>query len=112
MEPGRVCPQNSSRPSASVITSALTMLARALPETNRCRPARPAAGRRTRTSVASSRPTRPRWFIDDTQLAQLVADNRIGRSMAYRYLHEGIDALAAARGCAARWLPAPPGTRA
>jgi hypothetical protein len=32
--------------------------------------------------------------------------------MAYRYLHEGIDALAAARGCAARWLPAPPGTRA
>jgi hypothetical protein len=37
-----------------------------------------------------------RWFIDGTRLAQLAADNRIGRSTAYRYLHEGIDALAAA----------------
>jgi len=37
-----------------------------------------------------------RWFIDSTRLAQLAADNRIGRSTAYRYLHEGIDALAAA----------------
>src|SRR5947209_15742072 len=36
-----------------------------------------------------------RWFVDGTRLAQLAADNRIGRSTAYRYLHEGIDALAA-----------------
>ena len=34
-----------------------------------------------------------RWFVDGTRLAQLAADNRIGRSTAYRYLHEGIDAL-------------------
>jgi hypothetical protein len=37
-----------------------------------------------------------RWFLDGTRLAQLACDNRIGRSTAYRYLHEGIDALAAA----------------
>ena len=37
-----------------------------------------------------------RWFCDGTRLAQLAADNRIGRSTAYRYLHEGIDVLAAA----------------
>jgi hypothetical protein len=37
-----------------------------------------------------------RWFVDGTRLAQLAADNRIGGSTAYRYLHEGIDALAAA----------------
>ena len=37
-----------------------------------------------------------RWFLDDTRLAQLAADNAIGRSTAYRYLHEGIDVLAAA----------------
>ena len=36
------------------------------------------------------------WFVDGTRLAQLAADHRIGRSTAYRYLHEGIDALAAA----------------
>src|SRR3954447_16835460 len=36
-----------------------------------------------------------RWFLDGTRLAQLAADNRIGRSTAYRYLHEGIDVLAA-----------------
>jgi hypothetical protein len=36
-----------------------------------------------------------RWFLDGTRLAQLAADHRIGRSTAYRYLHEGIDALAA-----------------
>jgi hypothetical protein len=36
-----------------------------------------------------------RWFLDGTRLAQLAADNAIGRSTAYRYLHEGIDALAA-----------------
>lgn len=37
-----------------------------------------------------------RWFVDATRLAQLAADNRIGRSTGYRYLHEGIDVLAAA----------------
>jgi len=37
-----------------------------------------------------------RWFVDGTRLAQLAADNRIGSSTAYRYLHEGIDVLAAA----------------
>jgi hypothetical protein len=37
-----------------------------------------------------------RWFLDGTRLAQLAADNAIGRSTAYRYLHEGIDILAAA----------------
>ena len=30
-----------------------------------------------------------RWFLDGTRLAQLAADNDIGRSTAYRYLHEG-----------------------
>ena len=37
-----------------------------------------------------------RWFLDGTRLAQLAADNDIGSSTAYRYLHEGIDVLAAA----------------
>ncbi|HYX97801.1 MAG TPA: transposase family protein, partial [Geodermatophilus sp.] len=37
-----------------------------------------------------------RWFLDGTRLAQLAADHRIGRSTAYRYLHEAIDVLAAA----------------
>ena len=37
-----------------------------------------------------------RWFLDGARLAQLACDNRIGRSTAYRYLHEGIDVLAAA----------------
>jgi hypothetical protein len=36
-----------------------------------------------------------RWFLDGTRLAQLAADHRIGSSTAYRYLHEGIDVLAA-----------------
>jgi hypothetical protein len=36
-----------------------------------------------------------RWFVDGTRLAQLARDNRIGLSTAYRYLHEGTDALAA-----------------
>ncbi len=43
----------------------------AFPETNRWRPARWAAGRRTRTSVASSRPTRPlalRWAITSARV--------------------------------------------
>jgi DDE superfamily endonuclease len=35
-----------------------------------------------------------RWFLDGSRLAQLAADNDIGRSTAYRYLHEGIDVLA------------------
>ena len=39
MESGRLCPQNSSRPSASVMISALIVLARALPETKRFRSA-------------------------------------------------------------------------
>jgi len=52
-----------------------------------------------------------RWFCDGTRLAQLACDHRIGRSTAYRYLHEGIEVLAAAApGCAVRcWPPAPPG---
>src|SRR3954451_6907386 len=36
-----------------------------------------------------------RWFLYGTRLAQVAAHNRIGRSTAYRYLHEGIDVLAA-----------------
>ncbi len=36
-----------------------------------------------------------RWFCDGTRLAQLAADHRISASTGYRYLHEGIDALAA-----------------
>jgi hypothetical protein len=35
-----------------------------------------------------------RWFLDNTRLAQLATDNAIGSSTAYRYLHEGIAALA------------------
>ena len=54
-----------------------------------------------------------RWFCDSTRLAQLAVDNRIGRSTAYRYLHEGIDVTAAAapelRG--ALLAAAPPATR-
>jgi hypothetical protein len=37
-----------------------------------------------------------RWFLDATRVAQLAVDNGIGRSTAYRYLHEGIDTLAEA----------------
>lgn len=36
-----------------------------------------------------------RWFLDDTRLRQVAADNGIGRSTAYTYLHEGIGVLAA-----------------
>src|SRR3954449_496506 len=36
-----------------------------------------------------------RWFLDGTRLAQLASDNAISPSTAYRYLHEGIDVLAA-----------------
>ena len=35
-----------------------------------------------------------RWFLDNTRMTQLAADNAIGSSTAYRYLHEGIDVLA------------------
>jgi hypothetical protein len=37
-----------------------------------------------------------RWFLDGSRLVQLAADHAIGRSTGYRYLHEGIDVLAAA----------------
>jgi hypothetical protein len=37
-----------------------------------------------------------RWYLDGTRIAQLAVDNAIGASTAYRYLHEGIDALASA----------------
>lgn len=35
-----------------------------------------------------------RWFLDATRIRQLAADNAISITTAYRYLHEGIDALA------------------
>jgi hypothetical protein len=37
-----------------------------------------------------------RWFCDATRVVQLATDNRISLASAYRYLHEGIDVLAAA----------------
>lgn len=37
-----------------------------------------------------------RCFCDGTRTRQLTADHRIGATTAYRYLHEGIDVLAAA----------------
>jgi hypothetical protein len=36
-----------------------------------------------------------RWFCDAPRVDQLAADNRISLSTAYRYVHEGIDVLAA-----------------
>ncbi|WP_433531265.1 transposase family protein [Micromonospora sp. CA-263727] len=36
-----------------------------------------------------------RWLIDGTRISQLAADNKISRSTAYTYLHEGITVLAA-----------------
>jgi DDE superfamily endonuclease len=36
-----------------------------------------------------------RWFIDGTRLTQLAVDNKIGGSTTYRYVHEGVDVLAA-----------------
>jgi len=56
--------------------------------------------RRTRKGRRALNPWRHavlvlRWFLDATRVAQLTVDNGIGRSTAYRYLHEGIDALAA-----------------
>jgi hypothetical protein len=37
-----------------------------------------------------------RWFLDGTRVVQLAADNQLGLSTTYRYLHEAIDLLAAA----------------
>ncbi len=39
-----------------------------------------------------------RWFLDAARVAPLATDNPISSSTAYRYLHEGIDVLAAAPG--------------
>jgi len=36
-----------------------------------------------------------RWFRQDTDLKVLAADTRISLATGYRYLHEGIDVLAA-----------------
>lgn len=36
-----------------------------------------------------------RWFLDNTRMKQLAADNKISKSTGYDYLHEGIDVLAA-----------------
>jgi hypothetical protein len=36
-----------------------------------------------------------RWFLDATRGAQLAVEDQISVSTAYRYLHEGIDVLAA-----------------
>ena len=36
----------------------------------------------------------PRWFLDNTRIRQLAADNAISTSTAYDYLHEAIDVLA------------------
>jgi hypothetical protein len=57
--------------------------------------------RRTRHGRRSLGPWRQavlvlRWFLDGTRVAQLAVDNQISGSTAYRYLHEGIDVLAAA----------------
>ncbi|WP_345655133.1 HARBI1 family protein, partial [Pseudonocardia tropica] len=37
-----------------------------------------------------------RWFLDATRVVQLAVDNQLSSSTTYRYLHEGIDVLAAA----------------
>lgn len=36
-----------------------------------------------------------RWFVDGARVSQLVRDNQISASTGYKYLHEGIDVLAA-----------------
>lgn len=53
-----------------------------------------------------------RWFLDATRVVQLAVDNQLSSSTTYRYLHEGIDVLAAAApGLHARcWPPARPDT--
>jgi hypothetical protein len=35
-----------------------------------------------------------RWFMDNTRIRQLAADNAIGKSTVYAYVHEAIDVLA------------------
>jgi DDE superfamily endonuclease len=40
-----------------------------------------------------------RWFLDNTRVRQLAADNALGSSTAYAYLHEAIDVLAALAPC-------------
>jgi hypothetical protein len=40
-----------------------------------------------------------RWFLDNTRVRQLAADNVLGSSTAYAYLHEAIDVLAALAPC-------------
>lgn len=35
-----------------------------------------------------------RWFLDGTRLTQLAGDNKIGKTTAYDYLHEGIGLIA------------------
>jgi hypothetical protein len=57
--------------------------------------------RRTRRGRRALSPWRQavlvlRWFLDGTRVAQLAVDNQISLSTGYRYLHEGIDVLAAA----------------
>lgn len=53
--------------------------------------------RRTRRSLGCHRQAVLviRLFLDGTRIAQLAVDNGIGGSTAYRYVHEGIDVLAA-----------------
>src|SRR3954454_10128849 len=53
------------------------------------------AGVGVRWAATGRRCSLLRWFLDGTRLAQLAADNAISTSTAYRYLHEGIDVLAA-----------------
>jgi hypothetical protein len=36
-----------------------------------------------------------RWFLDATRVAQLATDDQLSNSTTYRYLHEGVDVLAA-----------------
>lgn len=36
-----------------------------------------------------------RWLFDGTRMSQLTSDNAISSATGYRYLHEGLDALAA-----------------
>jgi hypothetical protein len=52
------------------------------------------AGRRV-LSVRAQAVLVLRWFLDATRVCQLALDNQLSSSTAYRYLHEGIDVLAA-----------------
>jgi hypothetical protein len=51
-------------------------------------------GRRAITRVAQAVLVL-RWFLDNTRITQLAIDHGISGTTAYRYLHEGIDVLAA-----------------